>query len=69
MHDILEGVLPLETKELIKYYSHKKILSLSQLNKAIGSFKYGGLDLRNKPTPISTATLASPDHSLKQTGD
>ena len=69
MHDILEGVLPLEIKELIKHYIDKKVLSLGQLNKAIESFKYGGLDLSNKPTPISPATLAARDHLLKQTGE
>lgn len=68
MHDILEGVLPLEVKELLKYHINKKTFSLSELNAAMESFPDGGMDVSNKPTPISAATLASRDHLVKQTG-
>lgn len=68
MHDVLEGALPLEVKELIKYLISKKTISLSELNKAVESFEYAGLDACNKPTPIALSTLSSCDHSLKQTG-
>lgn len=68
MHDILEGSLPLEIKEFIKYHIHKKTFSRSQLNEAMNSFPYEGTDSTNKPNPISDACLTSRDHLLKQTG-
>ena len=68
MHDILEGALQLEVKELIKTFVSKKYFSLLTLNKVIESFPYGGRDVCNKPTPISSITLSSQDHLLKQNG-
>ena len=68
MHDVLEGALPLEVKELIRYLISKKTVSLSELNEALESFPYAGLDACNKPTPIALSTLSSRDHLLKQTG-
>ena len=68
MHDLLEGLLPYEAKELIKHLISGKVISLSELNKAIESFPYVGPDARNKPAPIATTTLSSSDHGLKQTG-
>lgn len=69
MHDLLEGVLPYETKELLKYLITEKILTLKVLNSAIESFPYIGSDSKNKPAPISSTTLHSADHLLKQTGN
>ena len=68
MHDVLEGALPFEVKELLKYLIHKQTISLNELNEAIKSFPYSGSDAMNKPAPISLATLNAKDHSLKQTG-
>ncbi len=68
MHNVLEGALPFEVKELIRYLISKKTMSLLSLNEAMGSFPYAGLDARNKPTPIGLSTLTSRDHLLKQTG-
>ena len=68
MHDVLEGALELEVKQLLKLFVSKKCLSLQALNDAIESFPYGGADANNKPTPISPKTLASQDNLLKQSG-
>ena len=68
MHDVLEGVLPFGTKELLKHLIHTKVLTLSELNDALDLFPYGKSDLPNKPSPISEKTLASSDHALKQSG-
>ena len=63
MHDVLEGVLQYETKELLIYIIlERRLISLSFLNRHIESFPYGYCD---KPSMI---TLISHDHSLKQTG-
>lgn len=69
MHDLLEGVLPLEMKKMIKIFiNEKKYLTLQELNKRIELFPYTGPDSRNKPAPIALTTLNSQDHKLKQTG-
>lgn len=69
MHDILEGVLQYETKELLKYMvQERKFITLSFLNDRIETFSYGYCDLPNKPTLITQQSLNSQDHSLKQTG-
>ena len=68
MHDILEGALPFEMKELIRYLVRNSVVTLEDVNEAIVSFCYTGADARNKPAPISQTTLSSSDHALKQTG-
>ena len=68
MHDVLEGALEFEVKQLLKHFVSKKYLSLTVLNDAIDSFPYGATDSTNKPSPISPTTLASPDNLLKQSG-
>ena len=68
MHDCLEGCLPYETKELLKYLFSAHILTLSSLNEAIQSFPFVGADSRNKPSPIAATTMSSADHTLKQSG-
>ena len=50
MHDCLEGCLPHETKELLKYLFRSNILTLSSLNEAMESFPYAGSDSRNRPS-------------------
>ena len=68
MHDVLEGALELETKQLLKHFISKKLFSNKTLNDTIESFPYGGADASNKPSPISPKTLASKDNLLKQSG-
>ena len=68
MHDILEGCLPYETKELLKcFVLDQQLITLNELNSRIESFPYNYVDVVNKPTPI--ASLTSSDHSLKQNGE
>ena len=69
MHDVLEGCLPYEVKEMLKYFIKQKIISYMELSAAIESFPYLSSDARNRPLPITTTTLSSSDHNLKQTGD
>ena len=68
MHDCLEGCLQYEVKELLRHLFQANMITLASLNEVILSFPYDGPDSRNKPTPISAATMSSPDHALKQTG-
>lgn len=68
MHDVLEGCLPYEVKELLNHYIRNKVFTYRNLVTVMESFPYLGSDARNKPVPISTTTLSSADHGLKQTG-
>ena len=40
MHDVLEGILPLETK-LLQNFIYQGVISTPELNEAIESFTYG----------------------------
>lgn len=68
MHDVLEGVLPFEMKELLKHLVQEKVISLAEINGSISSFPYTFVDATNKPNTIESKTLRSKDHALKQTG-
>ena len=68
MHDILEGSLQYEVKELLKYLVKEKGLTIDTLNTRIELFPYVHPDKNNKPSPISADTLKCNHHSLKQTG-
>jgi hypothetical protein len=57
VHDLLEGILPLEMKQLIKVFIEKKYVTLQQLNERIQGFPYTGPDSRNKPALIALTTL------------
>ena len=68
MHDVLEGTLEYEIKELLKYLIDEKILDLSTLNTRIEMFPYLYPDKDNKPNPISSDTLKKNDNHLKLEG-
>lgn len=69
MHDLLEGVLQYECKEMLKIFiNEQKYLTLNQLNKRIKRFDFGYYNDKNKPSPISQQTLNNGNNSLKQKG-
>ena len=69
MHDVLEGLLQYEAKELLKYAINEQVFfSLHDLNDWIVDFDYGYMDISNKPSVIWSATLNSATNSLKQRG-
>lgn len=53
MHDILEGVGPLEIKLFLKYIIKEKILSLEEINNRLKSFNLGYNEMCNKSSPIN----------------
>lgn len=65
MHDILEGTLQYEIKELLKFITGQRILSLEEINNRIQLFPYGAYDVESKPSPLN---LSSDGHSLRQSG-
>ena len=69
MHDVLEGSLQYEMKELLTYLIHEKsFLSLVELNQRIKRFPYLQTDKDNKPVPILSTSLTGSEHTLKQKG-
>lgn len=68
MHDVLEGCLPYEIKEMLKVFVTQKLVTINDLNDLIRSFPHGSTDISNKPALITAKTLNSSDHALKQTG-
>ena len=69
MHDVLEGSLQYEVKELLKHLIHtEKSFSLLQLNGRLDGFPYVLSDKATRPTIIAPQVLSSSDHSLKQKG-
>lgn len=58
MHDLLEGVLQYECKEMLTtFINEEKYLTLDQLNERIKRFDFGYYNDKNRPSPISQQTL------------
>ena len=69
MHDVLEGVLPYETKLMLQnFIQEEQYFHLDDLNHMIENFELGYAESANRPTPIAYTTLTSGDNSLKQNG-
>lgn len=69
MHDILEGVLQYEVKEMLKkYIKVEHHLTLEELNGRIARYDFGYYNDKNKPSLISEQKFSSNDNSLKQHG-
>ena len=69
MHDILEGILQYETKEMLKaFIKVDRYFTLEWLNNRISKFDFGYHNDKNKPSLISEAKFSSADNSLKQNG-
>ena len=69
MHDILEGVLQYEAKEMLKRFIHvNSFFTLEELNNRIAAYDFGYYNDKNRPSPIIESKLSSTDNSLKQHG-
>lgn len=63
MHDIFEGLAPLEIKKLLSYYISANTFTLSEFNERLINFDYGYTET-DKPVPILSTTLKS-DKALR----
>lgn len=61
MHDVLEGIGPLEFKLIMNELINKGCFTLDTLNARITSYNYGVPDARNKPCTYTMQKLRSPD--------
>lgn len=71
MHDLLEGVLQYEVKELLlQLIKVKWLFTLEELNRRVSCFDFGYYNDSIKPSPIGSPfrKLGSADHSLKLHG-
>ena len=69
MHDILEGSLQYEVKNLLCYLiQEQSYLTLAELNQKVQRFPYLQTDKDNKPAVILSAHLNASEHTLKQKG-
>ncbi|KAJ8018351.1 hypothetical protein HOLleu_43701 [Holothuria leucospilota] len=66
MHDILEGICPLEMKLVLHYLISNGNLDLGTLNGRITSYNYGFSYSSNKPCIYSWQSLLNPDGSSGQ---
>ena len=67
MHDLLEGVIPMEVKlVLYRFIYDDNLFTLHKFNALMLGHNYGHCDLKNKPSLISESTLKGKDNSLKQ---
>ena len=68
MHDVLEGVLQYQCKELMKaIIQDEKLMSLDVLNQHLKKFDYGNNN-KNKSSHITLQTLNNENNSLGQKG-
>ena len=69
MHDILEGVLPLAIKYILKHLLASTSLTLVELNGRIERFDYGVIEAYNRPRGNLTTSQLNGGDSLKQSGE
>ncbi len=67
MHNILEGVGPLEVKLVLSKLIAEGHITLDTLNYRLTSFDYGFVDRCNKPSVLSSQELKNPSTSTRQT--
>ena len=56
MHDLLEGLVPLEIKHLLLYYISTHAFNLQEFNERLLNFNFGYSE-KDKPLPILSTTL------------
>lgn len=68
MHDLLEGLLPMEIKLVLQYYViEKKYFTVEFLNESINLFKYGQTERKNKPgSNFTIPMLQGKNQKIKQ---
>lgn len=63
MHDLLEGLVPLEVKHLLSCYVSTHTFTLQEFNDRLLKFNFGYSE-KDKPNPILSATL-KPDKTIR----
>jgi hypothetical protein len=68
MHDLLEGVVPMTIKQILKYFVlDQKLFSVFEFNERIDRFRYGVTETKNRPAAnFTNEMLNSSSNKLKQ---
>ena len=69
MQDILEGVLPLAIKHVLKHLVDEKMVSIHDINGRIEQFDFGPTEAANKPQGNITYSQLNSSDQLKQSGN
>ena len=69
MHDVLEGVLPLAIKYILKHLLALTSFTVVELNRRIEIFDYGVIEASNRPRRNLTTSQLNGGDSLKQSGE
>lgn len=68
MHDLLEGVVCLVLKYILRDAVDKQWVTVSKINNLISTFEYGDAEKRDKPSPNFTKDiLTAKGHAINQT--
>ena len=65
MHDLFEGVIPLEMKLLLAHCLEKKYFTVAELNAGILNFDFGYSNVSSRPGGIDEASLTKKDGKLR----
>lgn len=68
MHDLLEGVLQLVIKHMLKKYVDDGLITLDLVNARLKAFRFSKSDMGNLPTEIRSTDIASDDNKLCENG-
>jgi hypothetical protein len=70
MHVLFEGIVPYETKLLLKYLiDERRCFTLTRLNQLLESFDFGYMNRKNRPTCLTRESInATKEAKLKQSG-
>ena len=68
MHDLLEGVLQLVIKHMLKKYVDDGLITLDLVNARLQAFQFSKSDMGNLPTEIRSTDIASDDNKLCENG-
>ena len=69
MHNVLEGVLPLAIKYILKHLLALTSFTVAELNRRIEIFDYGVIEASNRPRGNLTTSQLNGGDSLKQSGE
>ena len=69
IHVLLEGVIPYETKLLLRVLiDEKRLFTINDFSQRLASFDYGYMESKNKPSPLTRESVNGCDAKLKQSG-
>ena len=69
MHDVLEGALEYEVKLLLKtMICSDRYFTVDEFNRRLVNIELGYMEISDRPTEITLATISSSSNLLKQQG-